>query len=205
MRDYRATVQMGAIHLLLSWQMLTVFQKLDVLPMQLISSLAENADAEFDFKQWEEIMGTTKQSKELSFHLAQFLCSSIALPEKKPSWESSEDTSPDDFSKAVQEVACDCTKPLLQRRKSFPEMLICCSACKWLLPFWSWNHWSVTEGMRWWGLYDQLRTWGSLVQLQDGWRLSGSHCSLADQRVFLSSTCPMYWVTKMHVIYASAF
>lgn len=51
MRDYRATVQMGAIHLLLSWQMLTVFQKLDVLRMQLISSLAENADVEFDFKQ----------------------------------------------------------------------------------------------------------------------------------------------------------
>lgn len=98
MRDYRATVQMGAIHLLLSWQMLTVFQKLDVLRMQLISSLAENADVEFDFKQWEEIMGTTKRSKELSFfHLAQFLCSGIALQEKKPFWESSEDTPPGDF------------------------------------------------------------------------------------------------------------
>lgn len=45
---------MGATYLLLSWQMLPVFQKLDVLPMQLISSLAENTDVEFDFKQWEE-------------------------------------------------------------------------------------------------------------------------------------------------------
>lgn len=42
---------MGAIHLLLSWQMLTVLQELNVPAMQLISSLAENADVGFDFRQ----------------------------------------------------------------------------------------------------------------------------------------------------------
>lgn len=85
------------------------------------------------------------------------------------------------------------------KRASFPEMGTNCSTHKRFLSFWLCNWWCKVSdcrdgvvrsaGMGWWGLHDQLclGTWGSLVQLQDGWRHCASHCSLTGWRGFLNS------------------
>lgn len=103
-------------------------------------------------------MGTTKPSKELLFlslgsvpilrHCAARKKAILMEFRRYPAWWL--------FKGCLRRSLC------LQRKKSFPEMVISCFACKRFLPFWPWNHWWVTERMRWWGLCHQLRIGAAL-------------------------------------------
>lgn len=179
--DCKATVQMGASRLLLSWQMLTVFQELNVAPMRLVSSLAEERCCAVWMHTMRRIMGTTKPTvREAPFpSLSSVPSIEHYTAAKKASWWGSGDVPSYSTPKVLFPFSPGITGVRL-----------------------------VTGETVWRGLCGQLHsgTWGNPVQLQvaEDATLPLQSC-LSEGPPELHIPHTTYWITKVLVIYVSSF